>query len=1082
MDVSFIDNINITLQDDLLKELNDDSSIDIIANKFSIFAYEKLKEKLNKVGHFNFIFNEPSFLVEAKEKERKEFYIPKDDNERSLSGSPYEIKLKNELTLKAVARECGEWLKKKAKFKTNVTKGQLPTFLLTNDKVYININSFTTVELGLDKGNYIATAITKADGDLYNSYKKIFDDNWKNKNYEDVTAQVIENVVNCYKENSPQSIYYLSLYTIFNQFLKDINEDVLPKERTGFKESVIWNKLYDFQKDAAIGIINKLETYNGCILADSVGLGKTFTALAVVKYYELRNQNVLVLCPKKLENNWSTYRSNYVNNVLQKDRFAYDVLFHTDLNRTKGRSGSIDDLSRINWGNYDLVVIDESHNFRNGRKYAKGKDEGKFNRYEMLMNRVIKSGVPTKVLMLSATPVNNRFLDLRNQLSLAYEGKNEIITKKMNLKNDIDYVFRDAQNAFNEWSKDDPAKRTTKKLLSKLSMDFFTILDNVTIARSRKHIANYYDIKNVGNFPQRLKPISVSPDITTLKDVITFDEIAEALNSITLCVYIPTHYVLESKLKKYKELYDKVLKTGVTLSQLGRELGTRHLMAVTLLKRLESSIYSFNITLDKIIEKMESAISKVENYKKNKSQNVSLDDTTDMIDNNDIDPDDEDDESSIGGKIKIDIADMDYNKWVEDIKKDLVLLRPIKEKISKIKVKYDKKFIELKNIIEDKIKNPINDGNKKVLIFTAFTDTAEYLYENLTDVFKTNYNINLGLVTGGGGETTFDKNISDINGIMTAFSPISKERDLINPNDKRNLDILIGTDCISEGQNLQDCDYMINYDIHWNPVRIVQRFGRIDRIGSKNKVIQLVNFWPSISLDEYLDLKGRVESRMKAVDLTATGSDNPIDDEEKQDLSYRKKQLQALKNEVVDMEDMSDGISITDLGLNDFRMDLLEYVNGHKDITKMSYGLNAIVRSNESAKKGVIFILKNINNAINIDNQNLLHPFYIVYISMDGEIIYKHTETKQILDVMKYLCRSESSPIKELCEAFNDETDNGRNMKKYNNLLGKAIESIIEVKDEGDIDAWLQGGDVDFNKGKVNGLDDFELISFIVID
>lgn len=892
--------------------------------------------------------------------------------------------------------------------------------------------------------------------------------------------------MNCYKENSPQSIYYLSLYNVFNNFLEELNADVLPKERTGFKNSVIWNKLYDFQKDAVKGIINKLETFNGCILADSVGLGKTFTALAVIKYYELRNDRVLVLCPKKLENNWKTYTSNYTNNILVNDRFNYDVLFHTDLNREKGESSGID-LERVNWGNYDLVVIDESHNFRNGTKNAKGKsqDEGKLNRYEILMKKVMQSGVQTKVLMLSATPVNNRFIDLRNQLALAYEGKSEMITKKMNLRKDIDYVFKDAQAAFNEWSKIDPRVRTTKTLLDRLSMDFFTILDNVTIARSRKHIVNYYDSTKVGKFPERLKPLSYNPDLTDIDGLISFKEIGDVLNKLSLCVYIPTHYVLPQKLEKYEKLYDTVISKSVVLSQKNRELGTRHLMAITLLKRLESSVFSFNITLSKIILKIENAIFKVQNYIETKDGTID-DDISYYVNTNiyDFDDDDVDDDIfQIGGKIVINISDMDYKKWLEGLKADLEVLKPLKDKIEAITVEHDKKFNNLKELIINKINNPINDNNKKVLIFTAFSDTADYLYDNLSNALKKQFNIDIGEITGKGGKATCGKNVSKPNEVMMAFSPISKEREMINPNDNRSIEILIGTDCISEGQNLQDCDYMINYDIHWNPVRIIQRFGRIDRIGSLNGKIQLVNFWPPVSLDEYLDLKGRVESRMKIVVIggAGVGEDNIIDPEEGKDLQFRKKQLENLKNEVVDMEDMTDGISITDLGLNDFRMDLIEYAEKHKELKKMPLGLNAIVKSDHYAKTGVIYILKNINNAINIDNQNLLHPYYIVYMALDGSVIYNHLHPKQTLDILKYSCRSIEEPMKDLCELINTETKDGKDMSLYSDLLSKAVNSIIEKKDEGSIIDFLNGSNVDFKKRKIEGIGDFELVSFIIV-
>ena len=838
--------------------------------------------------------------------------------------------------------------------------------------------------------------------------------------------------------------------------------------------------LYNFQKDAALAIINKLEKYNGCILADSVGLGKTFTALSVIKYYENRNKSVLVLCPKKLANNWNTYKDNYVNNPIASDRLRYDVLYHTDLNRTHGQSNGLD-LDRLNWGNYDLVVIDESHNFRNGGKLVENSDEEtKDNRYVTLMKKVIRAGVKTKVLMLSATPVNNKFLDLKNQLALAYEGHTEYIDEKLNTTRTIDDIFKNAQRAFNTWSKWETYERTTENLLKMLDFDFFEVLDSVTIARSRKHIQKYYDTSDVGSFPTRLKPISLRPHLTDLKAAINYNEIFEQLMLLSLTIYTPTHFILPSKMEKYAELYGDN-KVNVGFTQANREQGIRRLTAINLMKRMESSVYSFNLTLTRIKELIETTIDTIDRFSKQSSQELDL---TDISNINEFDDEDQntDDLFSFGRKIKIDLVDMDYVSWRESLAKDAEVLELLTLMVGDITPEHDSKLQELYRVIDNKISNPINDSNKKIIIFTAFADTAGYLYDNVSKHVKAKYGLNSAMISGSvDGKTTCPKLRSDLNTVLTCFSPISKGRDLFYNIPKDDIDILIATDCISEGQNLQDCDYLINYDIHWNPVRIIQRFGRIDRIGSKNKVIQLVNFWPDVTLDDYINLKAKVEMRMKIVDMTATGDDNILSDEEKTDLEYRKAQLRRLQDEVVDIEDMTTGISIMDLGLNEFRLDLLEYIKNHPDIEKAPFGLNAVVPANEDAPAGVVFVLKNRSNSINIDNQNRLHPFYMVYISENGEVVCDHLSPKEMLDKMRFLCKGKKEPIPEAYKRFNKETLDGKDMSKFSGLLGKAIASIIEVKGESDIDSFLGGGDVSFLSNEIKGLDDFELICFLVV-
>ena len=1074
--MDLINNVTKTLRDDLSVEIKDGSKLSIAAACFSIYAFQELKAQLKDIDELRFIFTSPTFIKEKPKKEKREFYIPRLNRERSLYGTEFEVKLRNELTQKAIAKECAEWIRQKVQFKSNITTEQITGFINVDETSYAPINGFTTVELGCERGNNMFTAIMKtpvAENARY--FLNTFDEIWNDPTrMQDVTDEVIENISTAYNENSPDFVYFVTLYNIFNEFLEDISEDVLPNEATGFKESKIWSMLYNFQKDAVLAIINKLEKFNGCILADSVGLGKTFTALAVIKYYENRNKSVLVLCPKKLTNNWNTYKDNYVNNPIACDRLRYDVLYHTDLNRTHGSSNGLD-LSRLNWSNYDLVVIDESHNFRNGGKMS-GEDNEKENRYLKLLNKVIRKGVKTKVLMLSATPVNNRFNDLKNQIALAYEGHTDIVDEKLNTTRSISEIFRNAQRAFNNWSKWEPADRTTANLLRMLDFDFFEVLDSVTIARSRKHIQKYYDTTDIGTFPVRLPPISKSPRLTDLKDAINYNEIFEQLMLLSLSIYTPSHYILPSKIDKYIELFDK----DTSLTQLGREMGIRRLTAINLMKRMESSVYSFNLTLTRIKELIEKTIQTIDTYDKKSATELTLTDITDL---DEFDGEDQNDDLfSFGKKVKIDLADMDYASWRRSLAKDAEVLSLLTLMVGDITPEHDSKLQELFTVLKNKMENPINDGNRKVIIFTAFADTADYLYDNVSKFVKKNFGLDTAMVSGTVDGKTTAKNLrSDLNTILTCFSPISKDKHLLMPGDKTTIDVLIATDCISEGQNLQDCDYLINYDIHWNPVRIIQRFGRVDRIGSKNSVIQLVNFWPDVTLDEYIDLKAKVETRMKIVNMTATGDDNLLSNDEKTDLEYRKAQLQRLRDEVVDIEEMTSGISIMDLGLNEFRLDLLEYVKQHPDIDKTPMGLHAVTAASEDTPPGVIFILKNRTGSVNINNQNRLHPFYMVYISNDGEVICDHLSPKEMLDKMRYLCKGKTEPIAELYRKFNRETADGRNMKQVSNLLGQSISSIIEVKEESDIDSFLTGGQVSFLSDTIKGLDDFELICFLVV-
>lgn len=1071
------DNIQEIVKDDMVTTISKGSKVSIAAACFSMYAYKELKKQLDSVDEFRFIFTSPTFTTEKASKAKREFYIPRLSRETSLYGTEFEIKLRNEMTQKAIARECADWIRKKATFKSNITGENMGGFMTVNapaeQVAYMPLGGFTTVDIGCERGNNSYNMVNRMEAPFSTQYMQLFETLWNDKTkMQDVTEEIIENISSAYNENAPEFIYFMTLYHVFSEFLDDISEDELPNEATGFKESKIWSMLYDFQRDAVLAIINKLEKYNGCILADSVGLGKTFTALAVVKYYENRNKTVLVLCPKKLAENWNTYKDNYVNNPIASDRLNYDVLFHTDLSRSHGTSNGLD-LDRLNWGNYDLVVIDESHNFRNGIGTHSNTVE---NRYVKLMDKVIRSGVKTKVLMLSATPVNNRFVDLKNQLAIAYEGDSENINSKLNTRKSIEDIFKQAQKSFNAWGKLPAEERTTDALLRTLDFDFFEVLDSVTIARSRKHIEKYYNSAEIGKFPERLPPISRRPCLTDLESAINYNEIYAQLMLLSLCIYTPSNYIFPSKIQKYAELTHN---KGENLTQTGREQGIRRLMSINLLKRLESSVYSFQLTLTRIKGLIDSTIEAIDRFEKYGTADIAMyeaqESEFDMDDGNT-------DYFSVGKKIKIDLADMDYKTWRTELQQDAEVLELLTLMVADITPEHDSKLQELLALLSQKIEHPINPDNKKVIIFSAFSDTAEYLYENVSTYVKKKYGLDTAVITGSiDGKTTIKGFKATLNNVLTVFSPKSKGKDVLMPNSNVEIDILIATDCISEGQNLQDCDYLVNYDIHWNPVRIIQRFGRVDRIGSRNNYIQLVNFWPDLTLDDYINLKSRVETRMKITVMTSTGDDDLINAEEKGDLEYRKQQLKRLQEEVVDIEDMSEGISIMDLGLNEFRLDLLEYVKSHGDMDKKPRGLHAVVPATEELPEGVIFVLKNINKSVNIDNQNRIHPFYMVYIGMDGEIICDYLNPKKLLDDVRLLCRGKSEPVQDLCRKFNAETDDGRDMEELSELLSEAINSIIDTKEESDIDSLFSAGGTSALMSDISGLDDFELICFLVV-
>ncbi|WP_303971915.1 helicase-related protein [Streptococcus merionis] len=881
-----IDNRNRLLGDELRQHLQEGSHVKMAAATFSMFAYQQLKDELEQIDELKFIFTSPTFTNNEVKKELREYIIPQKTRETSLFGRTYELKLLNELTQKTLAKECADWVRRKVQFKSISVNEEIDSGLRIDNAsgtvALDRFNNFDLKELGYEP------SLFKSTRNLYQepqslSYLKEFDDYWENDAYfRNVTEDVLESLNLAHKENAPEFLYYVMIYNIFGDFLAEISQDHEPNQGVNYKESKIWNLLYDFQRDAVESLISKLEKYNGCILADSVGLGKTFTALGVMTYYAYRGKRILVLCPKKLENNWNMYRHDYKNNPIYDRHLQYDVLFHTDLSRAKGISNGID-LALNRFDTYDLVVIDESHNFRNGGNASD--DNGRENRYTKLMNQVIKEGVKTKVLMLSATPVNNRFNDLKNQLALAYEGEGQEFSERLGLKSSIDDIFRLAQAAYNRWSDLPVEERTTQRLLDSLDFDFFKVLDEVTIARSRKHIQEFYDRKAIGDFPERLNPLNFSPALSESHPEITYEEIYHLLDQLSLTIYQPSRYLYSSKLAKY-EIGAGDDNAG-RLTQAGREAGVKKLMMINLLKRLESSIYSFRYTLVDVVKAyVEKTLKTISRYEET-GQGANIQGLD--LSENDFDVEDANSDFLVGKKLAFDLQDLDYLSWKRELEADLQILSRLDELTTKITPDADQKLQELKHLIDQKMTRPINAGNHKMIIFSAFATTTDYLYKHLSQYVQAKYGRHTAKISGSSTlETTLNLKHRDLNSLLTYFSPISKSKQVIFPDDDREIDVLITTDVISEGQNLQDCDTMVNFDIHWNPVRIIQRFGRVDRIGSKNRYIQLVNFWPNIALDDYINLKSRVEARMKISVLTATADDNILSEEEIEDNNYRK--------------------------------------------------------------------------------------------------------------------------------------------------------------------------------------------------
>ena len=1073
-----IDNVSCRLGDDIARHLVPEATVYIASTGFSLSAFEHLSEELERIKAVRFVFTAPAFLPQTAvkehiKKERREFFIP-GVGEASLLGTEYEIRLRNRLMQKAVAKRCGEWIRKgNVKFASVAEFGQIQDMFIVETEagsvVYLPFSGFTADTLGYERGQFSSAISTRIGGAFAEPFRVRFAEVWAGGGLRDVTEQLAEHISNVYRDNEPELVYFLVLKHLFEEAVRDFDADSMPNAAVGYEDTLVWKKLFDFQHDAAIAIINKLEKYSGCILADSVGLGKTFTALAVIRYYELRNKNVLVLCPKKLEANWNVYnKPMYRNNPFASEKLRYDVLCHTDIQRERGQSNGLD-LAKVNWGGYDLVVIDESHNFRNDKSDYLDRET----RYQTLMRKVMREGVKTKVLMLSATPVNNRFNDLRNQLRLAYGGGSDEMNKVLGTgKRTVEAIFRDAERAFDAWADNDAGPRTAEALFKVLPSDFLELLDAVTIARSRKHIGRCYDTSAVGKFPAHLPAQSEQCPISTDPNAVKIKELNDTLIARSFCVYTPTMYILPSRKKYYDDLTATHTRRGGTIHQEGREYTLKNLMVINVLKRLESSVFSFRKTLTGILAKNEALL---------KALNAGG--RIDVGSGDEVDGlEDEEDISSLSAGLGyIDVKDLDVASYRRDLEADISAFKDILAKIAPIDAAHDAKLKRLKAIIEEKASAPFNDGNKKLLIFSAFADTAGYLYSELAPVIKRECGLECGIVTGKDTpKTTIKLDAPDFQEVLSRFSPVSKERPDFDC-DGKSLDVLFGTDCLSEGQNLQDCDCVVNYDIHWNPVRIIQRFGRVDRIGTKNASVKLVNFWPDIDLNEYIDLTDRVKNRMQAVNIAGTGHDNPL--AEGDDVGFRDEPLGKMKNgEIVDMESLKTGVSITDLGLNEYALALKKYMEDHPGISNVPPGINAVIEAkpDEGLVPGVVFFLRNRDERLRSE-ANYFHPFYTVYLAFDGSVVKDSTQGKAVIELLRKGCEGESEPLAALCKAFNRETRDGFKMEVYSDLLSKAIDTIAEKKAESDVESLFNSTETSALSGDCAHLDAFELIAFFVV-
>lgn len=1078
------------LVDSLRANLDDEAKLSIISAHFSLFAFGELREELERLDSVRFLFSEPTFIQDmGRVAGAPEFDIARraqGEREKALADSSLELTLRNKLSQRALARACASWLREKVTFRSVQREHMLqltPSYIVENSAKSPHLltgqgATFTLEGLGVERRPDTLTMMTHCAGDeakaqvefLMATFESVWADDTKTC---DVTEQIAHQVEALYTENAPEFIYFLTLYHIFRRFLLE-NQDHNPREDTGFFESVIWGKLYDFQKDAVIGAIRKLEKYNGCIIADSVGLGKTFEALAVIKYYQQLNKNVLVLCPKRLRENWTLWtQTSDERNPLAADRFAYKVLNHTDLSRRRGKSGDID-LEHLQWGTFDLVVIDESHNFRN-----RSVTGASTNRYTRLMNEVIRANGRTKVLMLSATPINNRLTDLRNQIELITEGRDDYLEKTDGIVS-IDAVMRLAQKRFNLWSSQAHGRHTTESFAEYVNADYFALLDALTIARSRKHVAKYYGTET-GTFPTRLTPRNVQKPIDSRGELPPIGQLYDMISDLSFAQYQLLSYVREDARPAYEADYREGFGNDFG-SELHRTNAVAALMRVNLLKRMESSVSAFRTTLDRVRSSCADILDRLaaldaRDAVDSVAVGYGIEGLEDGLDDRDTEM------FEVGAQIRVDLRDVDREALSVDLVRDIAILDELVGYARAVTPDRDAKLGALRTLIAEKTgAGQINSGNRKVLVFSAFADTVTYLYDQLAPDLQRSHGLTCAQVTGTRNRVTGKRRArGGFEDILGRFSPRSKETNALADREGE-IDIVFATDCISEGQNLQDCDCVVNYDVHWNPVRLVQRFGRVDRLGSTNEHIQMVTFWPDVDLESYINLESRVKSRMALGDASASGEENLLTpSEDMNDLEYRSDQLRTLRSETLDLEDIRRGMSITDFALDDFRIELERYMNANPGTLEGApTGLHAVVSIPDDLRPhvspGVIFCLEQRAGGSGASRANTL--LSLIYVPRDAAGARTLSNPTRSLDLLRRLCEEHHEPLDALCAQFNRATRDGENMSEYSALLTEAVAAAIRQGEEATLESLFTPGMI---AQGASSEADFSLVSFVVL-
>lgn len=1049
---NFIDQLNELLS------TKKDCIVNIINDKLTLSVFSKLQANLSNVKEINFILRDTTFIPKQQELSH-EFEI----NINETLFNAYDIIEKNNLTHLNKAKTMYNFIKGHVNVKRTNNKDLVRGNLITINNDFM-IQGSSSLEIPTVKGknhiksfNFDSVIDSNMDGKQILEANKKFTIIWNTPEYTvDFKEELLKSLEYLYKEHSPEFLYYYTLNDLFSPQLSEEGISRFQNDASKFQSTEIWKKLYPFQRDAVMTAIQKIHKYNGCIIADSVGLGKTFEALAIIKYFEMRQDNVLVLTPRKLYDNWNSFKGIYKNSFLD-ERFDYKIMCHTDLSRYSGTSVSSYDLDRFDWGKYDLLVIDESHNFRN----RKETDDGHITRYHRLMEEVIKANKKTKVLLLSATPVNNSLTDLKNQLSIITADRNDFFVEEGIA--DISNLLTQTTRQINIWNK--LPDKNKEQLYDMLPTNFYKLLDLMTIARSRRHITNSYGLEEIGSFPEKLIPITFHPNVDTQEELLQVEKTNIQLEDLLMAVYTPMKYIKP----QFKALYHEKYKTKVNGRDVffheDREFYTAVLQRFNLFKRLDSSVYAFSETLHRLLEKIDSFMNTL-----NKSYlSLTVEDEED--ENEEID-------NCLDYKYEIEVKHLDKIKFLAELSFDRKIVEDIYKESQKIlQNKRDNKLSKLKQVLQDKIQNtPYNTGNKKVLIFTAFADTANYLYDNLINFAQRN-NLVIATVTGSGSpRCTYNphKRALSFEDILCRFSPKSKLRETLPP--EQQVDILIATDCISEGQNLQDCDCVINYDIQWNPVALIQRFGRIDRIGSTNKQIQMINFFPDVNLNDYLQLESRVKNKMVQVNIAATGDENILD-KGMNDITFRQKQLERLQEEVIDIDEAKDGISLTDFNLNDYLYEVASYIKQNKEINRTPHGIYSITNAEQ---KGVIFCFKHKNIDMKPKNESSLYPYYLIFIGTDGNIIIHNTQVRDLLKQFRNLCYQKNTIDDNIFKEFYKETNNIKDMSFYSALLTKGIQSIQgkEVEQAKQTIFDFTGYDNAFSNETT---ENFELISFLVV-